>query len=452
MRAPTDRIEIYYKKEECLERQNAILDGKAYKYLGKQQAGWKGSARNRELILQFQEHLVGKGTKQYRIAKITLHLRKLCDLLSTDLDMATRQDLKKIVTTIITSKAWAPETQRDYKRILKHFYKWFEQEDPRLIVPILPYNPERPPTAQELQAHALAQENAQTTQKLYHYLRTDVDTKKPRRSVGRVQIISDADCLHLIRNGCRLPMERALVATLHNAGGRVDEVLNLRICDYTRKGKHAAILLDGKTGERPVLLLQAIPWIEQWLEYHPYAKDPNSPLWVSTHPLHYGKPIRYAGIRCLIRRVCERANYKGRSNPHWWRHSRATIDAPLYSEAVRNEMMGWQQGSSQSKIYTHLTAENIEAAFLQVHGLTESQDVKPVTQYCKVCRETNTSDARYCFRCGNALTVQVLVEDEKQKSAATNEAFEYLTDMLTNPTLSAEFHSFLAQKAKEAKK
>ncbi len=65
---------------------------------------------------------------------------------------------------------------------------------------------------------------------------------------------------------------------------RPDEILKLKIRDITFKiaGNHyqyAEALVNGKTGSRPILLIDSIPYLKDYLAYeHPQPGNPNSPL------------------------------------------------------------------------------------------------------------------------------------------------------------------------------
>jgi integrase len=65
---------------------------------------------------------------------------------------------------------------------------------------------------------------------------------------------------------------------------RPHEILNLKIKDVVFKTagnkQYAKVLVNGKTGSRPIPLIQSIPCLKEWLSNHPSRNNPNSPLFI----------------------------------------------------------------------------------------------------------------------------------------------------------------------------
>jgi integrase len=64
---------------------------------------------------------------------------------------------------------------------------------------------------------------------------------------------------------------------------RPHELLDLRIKDIlfkiTNDGKqYAEVLVNGKTGSRPLPLINSIPYVKDWLESHPQRGNPSAPV------------------------------------------------------------------------------------------------------------------------------------------------------------------------------
>ena len=61
-----------------------------------------------------------------------------------------------------------------------------------------------------------------------------------------------------------------------DTGARPHELLNLRIKDveFVEEGgsRYAKIVVDGKTGERSLALIDSIPYVTQWISNHPPRK------------------------------------------------------------------------------------------------------------------------------------------------------------------------------------
>jgi integrase len=63
---------------------------------------------------------------------------------------------------------------------------------------------------------------------------------------------------------------------------RPHEILKLRLKDihFKNSGNHqyAEVLLNRKTGNRNIPLINSIPYLKDWIDQHPQAGNPNSPL------------------------------------------------------------------------------------------------------------------------------------------------------------------------------
>lgn len=382
---------------------------------------WRGSPRNKELISDFQEELSAKGTGKVRIAKLRAELIKICDTLNKDLDSVEYKDIRGLVAQINNNPSYAEATKSDYRRAIKGFYLWFQDEDKRL-------NSQNP-------------EEREAAIRLYKFINKEVKSTYKKKSPDYSQIITEEELDTLISKGCKSALERAIVSFLHESGCRVGELLGIRIRDIELKKSYAIIKVDGKTGERRVPITKSLPHILRWKEEHPDKNNSNSLLWISKNPRFKDHPLRYIGIVRLLDRVADRAGLTKRHNPHWFRHSRATINAPQYSEAILCKLMGWSIGSKQVQTYVHLGAGQVEKAFLQNEGLEEKKKEAPKIQVCG-CGEVNPSQSKYCFKCGKPLSVSVVLADEDKKNAAIDEALMLFAKIMSDPELKAKFEAF----------
>ncbi len=152
--------------------------------------------------------------------------------------------------------------------------------------------------------------------------------------------------------------DKALIWVLYETGGRIGEVLTLRIGDVERTDYGAIRLYfpTGKTGRRTVPLFEAaVPNLLLWLKNHPRRDDKNAPLWCSVQQA-VGEPIGYRMVVKVLRKAADRAGISKPINPHNFRHSRATAVAqnPQVSTSVLEKFFGWQPGSPMAKTYVHL--------------------------------------------------------------------------------------------------
>ncbi len=414
----TKTLSIYWKRDQALVMQEEKL--LALK------------PENQEILERFRRSY-SNGTKHTTIAKTLYGLIKYTRLLDCPLAEAGMQELENALYKLETSKTkpniklgivtkqgtlYTPETKASIKKAIKQFYKWYEDQDPRV-------------EAENI-------ETRKKVQKLYKFL-LKIKTGVKLKPVNPAEIIDHKDIELLLKKGCRNDMERAFLKTLHETGCRISEFLNIRLKDIVKKENDWIIYVDGKTGPRPVFLIESVPYLQRWLDFHPDNK-PESYLWTS---IASKKPLIYTGVRKLMQRVFRRAGLQKRHNPHWFRHSRASLHAGRFTEAVRCKLMGWSLSSNIPARYTHLKDSTIEDKFKEAHGLKATAEIEKVRLPIKcVCGRENEIEARYCSLCGKALSVSIVLEDDEKKRDAINEAFEIFARIMADPETQAKFEQF----------
>jgi site-specific recombinase XerD len=84
--------------------------------------------RNRQMILNFQEHCYSRGLTKYRILFYITKLNRLAKLLNKDFDAANKEDIERLAAEIEKSD-YTDWTKHDYKVTIKIFYRWLEGND-----------------------------------------------------------------------------------------------------------------------------------------------------------------------------------------------------------------------------------------------------------------------------------------------------------------------------------
>lgn len=242
--------------------------------------------------------------------------------------------------------------------------------------------------------------------------------------------------------------DKALIWVLYESGGRIGEVLTLRIGDVERT-EYGAIRLyfpTGKTGRRTVPLFEAaVPNLLLWLRNHPRADDPGAPLWIGIEQANPdGGPIGYRYVFKLLERAAARAGITKPVNPHSFRHSRATAVAqnPQVSTSVLEKFFGWQPGSPMAKTYVHLSGKEVEDALARAHGIDLGRSEAPQSKLPRVCARCSTSndpDGKFCVQCGGPLSLEGV--EERARWKADEEA---LADLLDDPKV----RSYIARRLK----
>jgi hypothetical protein len=222
------------------------------------------------------------------------------------------------------------------------------------------------------------------------------------------------------------PRDRAFIYLLYETGARIGEVIDLTVGDIEDRNHGKKVVIDGKTGARRLPLVESVPYINQWLSNHPNpAKD--APLWCK---IQQGSPDDQLGYRYIrekiLKKNMERAGIDKPSNPHHYRHSRASHLATELKEAQLCEWFGWVQGSDVPARYVHLSGRDIDNAYDQMHGLYEpdEEEQQPDVVECVRCQELNEPDAAFCMRCGFALDQETAAEVEEQADAKVKESYK----------------------------
>lgn len=348
---------------------------------------------NKALIRDFKRDLKLEGLSDGWLQKLTSHLKVIAEHLGdTRFEDMDEGDLKDLVEWA-QSRDVADATVNAYKQVIKRFWRWL-------------YNTpkgEHPEMVEWINTTASNGGNGKLPKDLL--TREDIDD---------------------LKEACRNPRDRAFIAILYETGARIGELIDLTVGDIEDHKHGRKVVIDGKTGQRRLPLLEATPAINKWLNDHPDpAKD--APLWCK---LRSPEQVSYHYIRQkLLVRARERAGIDKPVNPHHFRHSRATHLANEFKEAQLCEWFGWVQGSDVPAKYVHLSGRDIDHAYGQLHGIEPENEDKngPPIKECWRCQEINESDDRFCSRCGAALDEEAAQTFEEQVEADVKHSYRETT-------------------------
>jgi site-specific recombinase XerD len=242
--------------------------------------------------------------------------------------------------------------------------------------------------------------------------------------------------------------DKALIWALYETGGRIGELMSLRLCDVELQpeGYIRLRVRREKNGQlSPMFLFEAgVPSMVAWTKAHPSRADQNSALWVDTNK-EWGSAIGYRAVTKMLQVAAHRSGVTKPVNPHNFRHTRATELAkdPTISAAMLEKAMGWVPGSRMAETYQHLAAKDLEDALRRAHGITvPAESRQPARMHspkaCGRCGTFNEFDDRFCGRCGGPLDVETVLATETLKGKV-----EALAKLLEVP----EVQQFLARKA-----
>jgi site-specific recombinase XerD len=118
----------------------------------------------------------------------------------------------------------------------------------------------------------------------------------------------------------------ALLATMFNTGARVQEILDLRICDLQlQRPSHARVVGKGRKERLCPLWPQTAQVLRSWLEERSVDLRSTERLFLS----HRREPLTRFGVRYILTKYCSRAQAgmpslgDKRLHPHTMRHSTA---------------------------------------------------------------------------------------------------------------------------------
>lgn len=212
------------------------------------------------------------------------------------------------------------------------------------------------------------------------------------------ELVTAPDIVNML-DACLNSRDRALISLLYESGARRGEILHLSIRDVTVEQDGYRIRLDGKTGQRRILVIDSAPYLHQWLSVHPCRNDPGAPVFCT---LEDGKRcIAVSTLELILKSAARRAGIKDkRLNPHAFRHAQATEKSRYFTDSQLRAYMGWSKDSGMPSVYDHLTGESLDDDIRKHHGmLPRSPD--PITKAieCPRCHRTLTGEVDYCGFC-----------------------------------------------------
>jgi hypothetical protein len=229
-----------------------------------------------------------------------------------------------------------------------------------------------------------------------------------------------------------------------DSSARPHELLDLRIKDIEFKegdgGKYAQIVVNGKTGERVLPLIDSIPYISQWISLHPQGSNTEALLFPN---MKTGKPIQvnaifkiYQNYKKYFTSLLSSENVpdedkkkirdllKKRWNPYVHRHSAITEKSSiLSSDSKLRVYAGWTPRSQMHHKYVHLGGGEASNDLLKAKGMIKDDKHSVNILSPKICpnpncKESNRPDAQFCYRCNFIISFegyQKSVEEHKRK-------------------------------------
>jgi len=271
---------------------------------------------------------------------------------------------------------------------------------------------------------------------------------------------------------CPSKRDRCYHAISRDSSCRPHELLKLKIKDVVFKmasngRQYAEVLVNGKTGQRHIPLINSIPYLKDWLDYgHPQSANANSIL-ICGFNKSVGRAIRIQSLnnvygfykKKFFPRLLNDPNVlpedkakirellKKPWNPYIRRHSALTEKSKILKEHVLRQHSaltekskilkehvlrqhaGWSITSNMHQKYIHYFGNESNESILEAYGLTdrskqEIDRLKP--KACPNCSELNKIDSKFCFKCRMILSYDSYTELVQEKEQTLTEKYEKL--------------------------
>lgn len=348
--------------------------------------------------LFIDERQLSESTIDYN-AKI---VQFIATYIKTDLDKLTVRDINTFKRAILEwkradGKEIAQKTKNQYFIGLKRFLTWYEES---------------------------VDENC-------GYNKLCKQIKQQRVDLGKVpsDLLTTEEIEKMIA-AADSPRNKAIIATLAEAGCRMGEIQSCRVKDIEHLTDGCRITFPkGKTGSRTVLLQYAACYINDWLLLHPDRNNPDAPLWVTKRRKRVvSKTVKkfehtamaHETIYGVVMKAAEDANIKKRVHPHLFRHTTATYISSKMSEFEMKEFLGWARTSSMPAHYIHLSNDDLDNKVRAMNGMliSDAIDDKGLKVIkCIRCKNVVPANTSVCQICHLPLSEDTIKEVEANEKA-----------------------------------
>lgn len=351
---------------------------------------------------EFYEFCVATGLKPKSILNYLRHVRRLALFRKKSFKRMTRKDIiaflanlryKKAVKGSRKGEPVSISYQNECKVTMKKFFAWLYQTGRRKYPKIVDW--------------------IETT-------RRKLNSKLPEELLTREEIKA------MVEKASN-PRDKAMVMVLYESACRASEVMSLKIKHVTFDRYGSIIIVNGKTGMRRMRLIEATPYLTQWMNHHPFKDDPEKPLFVDLGN-RFEKAAGYFTLLRLVKLLARRAKIKKRVYVHLFRHSRLTELAKNFTESELKVLAGWTGSSYMPRIYVHLSGADVERKLLMLHGKLDESEwkrdkekdelLKP--RNCPRCGKVNPATNKLCERCWLPLDVKTAMDYDSEKDQILN--------------------------------
>lgn len=349
---------------------------------------------NKQLIEKYVKYARLRGKKDRTVFGELWHIKPFIDFISNKpLWNITPEDVENYVLFRMENRSKA--TVHNEVIALKNLLKWFD-----------------------LNGANAGTWTSFTTAELFQ----NIKTRQPKNNLPVDEILLAEDVKN-IRDAANNQRDRALVMLLWDSATRKGELLNINIGHVQFDKYGAVVIVDGKTGNRRIRLIDSVPDLQLYLNMHPHSDDPGAPLFVTGRKYEgVYRRLNEQTVNNMLKGLAKKAGIKKNVYPHAFRHGRLTDLAKRgFNEMELRIFAGWTKESNMPATYLHLSGADIENKILIKNGIIEDdtkerdEKLKPVE--CPRCKTKNPAGAKYCMTCSMLLDHHAMkkVDDEKSK-------------------------------------
>ncbi|MCL1976527.1 MAG: site-specific integrase [Candidatus Bathyarchaeota archaeon] len=343
--------------------------------------------RNGEITLQFLDHLNDLGLSVGRVAKYAAHLPVLLRVIDVDLQTITKADVERVVIDI-DNKQHRSCTKRDKKLVLRKLIQYAKTGNCVKDTPM--------PSEVSWIKLAVNEKDAQLT---------------PEKLLTQEEIVA-------ILQATINKRDRAMLYVLFEAALRPSELLTMSIGSVEFKEDCCLITVNGRAGFKRVPLVVSNKPLLEWIQEHPNKDRPETPLWCSLTNNRVGEQISYRHFRLMIKRLAQSAGVNKDICPSICRHTSLLAMAKVFTKCQLNQFTGTCR-SKMTQHYVRSSAEDLEAAILELHGIkpATTKDVGIVKLVeCPRCSSKNPFGNIRCTTCGLIIDKETALKfEETQK-------------------------------------
>jgi len=235
-------------------------------------------------------------------------------------------------------------------------------------------------------------------------------------------ILTPQDIFRLV-DAATHPRDQAMVILGYEAAGRSKEILNLKISSIQLESDRAYVTLEGNTGARRILVVDSVPYLQTWLNVHPFKHNKGAYLFPALQGVHKGSRMNSHNFLKILKKLKREAKMEKPARPHLLRHARLTELAKHLTDAQLKNYAGWTQASRMTGVYVHLAGKDLDQPIMEMHGLAEKPKTTETFLKEKECvrGHGNEATAAYCKTCGIILDREQALQLQKEEGQQTEE-------------------------------